>query len=221
MPLKVIDLTRLCNSGMTVYPGTPCPEFNPVSNIASDGYAEHLISMVSHTGTHIDAPCHVLENAKSLDQFAVDKFTGLAMVIDCRGNEEISREFLLKFEKVISGIDFILFYTGWQFKWETEQYFTDCPTLTAEAAKWLTGFHLKGIGFDSFSVDSVVSTQAVAPETLPNHHILLAREILLIENLTNLDLLPADRFSFHCFPLKIEHADGSPVRAVAIFEEQA
>ena len=47
---------------------------------------------------------------------------------------------------------------------------------------------------------------------------LLGREILLIENLTNLDQLPATPFTFQCFPLKVEHADGSPVRAIALLD---
>jgi kynurenine formamidase len=53
---------------------------------------------------------------------------------------------------------------------------------------------------------------------MPNHHILLGSEIILIENLTNLDVLPDGIFMFQCLPLKIEHADGSPVRAIAIVE---
>ena len=83
----------------------------------------------------------------------------------------------------------------------------------------MTQFPLKGVGFDAFSVDKVVSAEKVTPETLPNHHILLAKEILLIENLTNLSLLPKDVFSFQCLPMKIENADGSPIRAIAIIEE--
>jgi len=53
---------------------------------------------------------------------------------------------------------------------------------------------------------------------LPNHHILLGKEIVIIENLYNLDKLPDSVFTFQCVPLKIENADGSPVRAFAIIE---
>jgi len=78
---------------------------------------------------------------------------------------------------------------------------------------------LKGIGFDSFSVDKIISAHIVTEENLPNHHILLGKEILLIESLTNLDKLPESIFSFQCLPMKIENADGSPIRAMAMINE--
>jgi arylformamidase len=56
----------------------------------------------------------------------------------------------------------------------------------------------------------------VETESLPNHNIFLGKEILLIENLTNLDKLPESSFLFYTIPLKIENADGSPVRAFAV-----
>ena len=115
--------------------------------------------------------------------------------------------------------DFILFFTGWQFKWNTPAYSEDSPTPASEAAKWLTKFHLKGTGFDSFSVDKIISAHIVTSENLPNHHILLAKEILLIENLISLDKLPDGAFAFQCIPLNIEHADGSPIRPIAMINE--
>ena len=81
--------------------------------------------------------------------------------------------------------------------------------LTTEAAKWLSGFDLKAVGFDYVSVDAMDASE------LPNHRILLSKEILIIENLTDLDKLPETKFDFFAIPLKIENADGSPVRAFA------
>lgn len=214
MPAKLIDLTQLLNESMSVYPGTLSPKFKAGNTIEKHGYAELKMNMVSHTGTHIDAPCHVLKNAKSLDWFPMDKFHGPAIVIPCQGIKEISLDVLHRFEDRIAKTDFILFFTGWQYKWNTPAYFDNCPVLTQEAAKWLTKFRLKGLGIDAFSLDKMVPASKVVPETLPNHYILLEKEILLIENLTNLDQLPDHVFTFQCFPLKVEHADGSPVRAV-------
>jgi len=176
--------------------------------------------MVLHTGTHIDAPCHMFKNAKSIDQFPIDKFVGKAILIPCQDKTEITLEYLQEFEEKIAQADFILFFTGWQYKWNTQAYFENSPTPTIEAAKWLTKFKLKGIGFDSFSVDKIISAHTVTEENLPNHHILLAKEILLIENLTNLDKLPDSPFSFQCLPLNIENADGSPIRPIAVIDEE-
>lgn len=216
MQNRVLDLTQLLNGKITVYPDTAPPSFDVISVVDKDGYTEHRLSMLSHTGTHVDAPRHILQNGKSLDQFPMDKFIGDAMIIDCRCVNEISLEYLQAFEEEIARIDFVLFLTGWQNKWNTDRYFDDCPILTKEAAKWLTGFKLKGIGVDTFSLDRIASALTINKENLPNHHILLGKEILLIENLGNLDKLLDCTFAFQCFPLKVENADGSPIRAVAI-----
>ena len=216
MQNKIIDLSHVLNEKITVYPDTVGPKFEAINTVAEHGFAELQMTMVLHSGTHIDAPCHILGNTKSLSDFSVDKFMGTAIVIACQHKEEIDLAYLKTFEHLIAQVDFILFFTGWQYKWNSDAYFEDCPLLTKEAATWLTQFKLKGIGLDAFSVDPVISANIVTEETLPNHYILMKREIILIENLTNLDKLPEGIFIFQCLPLYIEHADGSPVRAIAI-----
>jgi arylformamidase len=219
MAIKVIDLTQILNEQMTVYPGTPGPKLEVVNTVEKDGFSEYMLKLVSHTGTHIDAPCHIFKNAKSIDQFPVDKFIGSAIIIPCQDQKEITLEFLQSFEDKIAQTDFILFFTGWQYKWNTNGYFDNCPTPTMEAAKWLTKFKLKGIGFDAFSIDKIGTADKVTPDNLPNHYIILEKEILLIENLNNLDKLPDHPFTFQCLPLYLEKVDGSPIRAVAIINE--
>jgi len=217
--MKLIDLSHVLNENISVYPGTLAPTFKVSNTVEKDGFTEKKITVASHAGTHIDALCHVLQNAKSLDQFPLDKFFGNAILIPCQDKEEINLEYLQTYEDKIRQIDFILFFTGWQFKWKTKDYFSDCPALSRDAAQWLTKFKLKGIGVDAFSIDKIISAHVVTEENLPNHHILLGKEILLIENLTNLDKLPDIAFSFQCLPLNIENADGSPIRAMAIVDK--
>ncbi len=62
------------------------------------------------------------------------------------------------------------------------------------------------------SVDEVDSTAFAI------HNILLGADLVIVENLTNLEVLPGSAFTFYCFPLRIEDADGSRVRAVAAVE---
>jgi kynurenine formamidase len=216
MEKRIVDLTHVLNENITVYPGTVRPRFEVFNTVEKDGFAELNMTMVLHSGTHIDAPCHIVKNTKSLDQFSVDKFIGQAIVIPCHDQTEISLEFLQTYEDKIRQVDFILFFTGWQDKWNTEAYFDDAPVPTSEAAMWLTKFNLKGIGCDSFSMDTMIPAGDVGTDSLPNHHIFLGKEILLIENLTNLDKIPEGFFPFYCIPLKIENADGSPIRAFAM-----
>jgi len=104
----------------------------------------------------------------------------------------------------------VLFCTGWSQLWGTPVYYENYPVPDEESAEYLAGFNIKGVGFDTPGGDKVGS------ETLPVHRILLGHDIILIENLTNLRILPPTGFTFACFPLKIKNGDGSPVRAVGI-----
>ncbi|MCC7401053.1 MAG: cyclase family protein [Chitinophagaceae bacterium] len=205
----IIDLTHQLENGITVYPGTLGPRFEAGNTIEKDGFAELIITMCTHTGTHMDAPSHIIKGARSLDQFPVEKFIGKGTVVDCTEVDAIELNFLKSRIKNLNGIDFILFYTGWQNKWNTPGYFDPFPTLTTEAVKWLSGFNLKAIGSDTISIDDINDP------LLPNHHLLLPEEILIIENMTSLDKLTGKEFELNSIPLLINGSDGSPVRAFA------
>lgn len=207
--MTIIDLSHTIDPDISVFPGTEKPVFERKE---IEGYPEVKITMYTHTATHMDAPIHIIKGARTLDELPLDKFMGKAMVIDCRhlAGKKITLEFLRPFEDKIKQVEFLLLNSGWSAKWKTDDYFNDFPTLTKEATEWLTQFHLKGIGLDSISLDPVPDL------TLPNHKIVLAKEILIIENMANMDSLPDGEFIFQCFPLKIEKADGSPIRALAI-----
>jgi kynurenine formamidase len=209
----IIDLTHTLQNNITVYPGTLEPRFEIGNTIEKDGFAELNMSMCTHTGTHMDAPCHIIAGTKSLDEFPLTKFIGRGVVIDCTKVNAIELDVLRAYEKKIAQADFVLFYTGWQAKWNTPNYFDAFPVLTTEAVKWLLNFNLKALGFDAISVD------AVANASLTNHNLLLPKEILIIENMTNLDKLINKDFELNCIPLKIGKADGSPIRAFARLEQ--
>lgn len=207
--MTTIDLTHTLKNKITVYPGTSEPVFEPANTIEKDGFAELNMTMCTHTGTHIDAPCHILPNTRSLDDFPIDKFIGQGIALDCTATSSITLDFLKTKEVEIRNSDFILFYTGWQHKWNTPNYFDEFPTLTIEAVEWLLQFNLKALGFDVISVDKMTDSK------LPNHHLLLNQEVLIIENMMNLEQLVHQSFELNCIPLKIENSDGSPVRAFA------
>lgn len=209
--MKIIDLSHTLSPDMPVYPGTEQPTFMVGCTLEKDGFLEKKITMYSHTGTHVDAPAHLIKGAKTLDQLGVDHFHGSALLLNFEDEKEpeIELSWLIPYEKQIAAIDFLLIHSGWSRYWGTEQYFSGFKTLTVEAARWLNTFQLKGVGLDTISAD--------VPETedYPVHKNLLGKNTIIVENLTNLLSLPKCNFDFSCFPLKVENADGSPVRAVA------
>jgi kynurenine formamidase len=209
---KTIDLSHAISTGMAVYPGTEPPELSDWFTIDRTGFAEKKITMFSHTGTHIDAPSHILKRAKSLDQIPVSHFTGSASVLDFSKmqTDVITKQDVTRHRPLLEKSDFILLYTGWYKKWAEEAYFNNFPVLSPEAAEWMAGFSLKGIGVDMISVDRADT------RSFPIHRIFLKKNILIIENLTALEELVNKDFMFSCFPLKIKNSDGAPVRAVAM-----
>lgn len=210
--MRCIDLTHPLHTDSPVYPGTEPPRFDRVSDLEKDGHVETRIQMHTHTGTHLDAPAHMLAGGKTLDQYPVDAFYGPAILVDATevDGPEIGLKLLRSHETTLDEVDFLLLRTGWDRHWGTDAYFGGFPALAREAAEWLAERNMKGIGVDAISIDRMEST------TYPVHHSLLGADVLVLENLTLLDRIRAPRFHLACFPLPIRHADGSPVRAAAI-----
>ena len=208
--MKVYDLTRTIKNDMPVYPGTEQPKLTTACTIEAAGYRETLLHMFSHTGTHMDAPAHMLLDGAALDSYGADKFAGTAVVVDCRGHESISLPLLQSYD--LNGVDFVLFCTGWDKKWGSPDYYAGFPCLTADAAAYLAALPLKGVGEDSISLDPCDSVD------FPNHITLLGADFVNTENLTGLDALIGRRFTFVTLPLKFENSDGCSCRAIAMEE---
>ena len=83
--MKAIDLTHIITEDMPVYPGTEPPKLTPANSYERDGFKETLLSLYTHTGTHIDPPAHIFPDGRALDVFPPEQFIGKALVIDCRG----------------------------------------------------------------------------------------------------------------------------------------
>jgi kynurenine formamidase len=80
--LKIHDLTRTISQDIRVYPGEPQPTFTPHATIKDNNANVTRITLGSHTGTHVDAPWHFLQEGKSIDMEPLDKFIGEAAIID-------------------------------------------------------------------------------------------------------------------------------------------
>jgi arylformamidase len=211
--MQVIDLTHIMETGMPVFPGSPKATIKKMSGMEANGYDETYLQFSAHTGTHIDCGRHFYKSGFDTGTSSPENFYGFGLVVNCQGllnPRLISKPYLQTYDDKLKRADFIIFHTGWSRFWGMADYFRGFPALDQEAAHYLTGFHLKGAGIDAISFDAMES------EDFPVHKSLLSVGIALIENLTNLENLPAEGFIFCCFPLRIKEGDGSPVRAVGI-----
>ncbi|MEK6264879.1 MAG: cyclase family protein [Clostridium sp.] len=210
--MKITDLTHTIYSDMPVFPGTEQPIFIKANTLEKDGFQEAKITMYSHTGTHIDAPAHMLSSGPYLDGLDIEHFIGNATILDFSNSNVklIDIDSLKPYEEKIKNVEFIIIKTGWSKLWGDKRYFESFPSLSEDSAKWLSQFNLKGIGIDAISIDDINST------TFAVHKILMPKNIIIIENLTNLDSISSEIFILSILPLKNKDADGSPVRAISI-----
>lgn len=215
--MRVIDLTHTIKENMPVYPGTGTPKLEPANTYEENGFRETLVSFYSHTGTHMDPPAHLFAGRTTLDAFPASQFLGRALVIDCthlREGEAITMKELRKYGGAEDTVDFLLFYLGWDARWGNDSYFGDYPCIDKEVLRHILDGSYKGIGFD------VIGLDPIADENLPRHKALFReKDIVNIENLTNLGQCGTEPFWFVCLPMKIEGSDGAPVRAIAWFED--
>ena len=209
--MKVIDLSHPITNGMPVYPGTPEVNLSPLATMEANGFRETRLTLTSHTGTHVDAPSHMIAKGKRLDDYGPESFTGFArcLKVDAVG---VTVSLLEKELPGTPDCDFILFQTGWDQYWGGEDYFRDYPVIDAEAAAWLTRRGLKGIGLDAPSPDPMDSTD------YPAHIALMKADLLILENLKGLDGLPAGLFRLVALPLPISNSDGASARVIALLD---
>ena len=211
--MKIIDLTHIISEDMPMYPGTGAPKLQVAYGHKEFGFKETLISMYSHTGTHIDAPAHIFADGVTLDKYPVEQFVGKALVIDCRKlkkGEEISMSLLEGKGNALNEIEFILFLTGYSLLWGTSGYFDGFPVMSHEVVEWVNRRKLKGIGIDAPSFDPVTVDE------LHNHRIILkTNNTILLENLCKLEKIGNDPFILCALPLNALNADGAPARIIA------
>ena len=216
--MKILDLTLTVSDKIPTFPGSPQPNFIPWENIKDDGYNLELLFLSSHTGTHLDAPYHFIENGTKIHEISPNRLIRDAVLIKSRkkSGKAISKIYILKFEKMHEKIpngSTVIFWTGWQKMLHDDSYFIKNPGLSTTAAKYLVSKKTNLVGIDSPSIDFQASKQFSV------HHLFSKNGILILENLANLEKIKSWKFQLVVLPLKLKNATGSPVRAVAVLEK--
>lgn len=201
--MKYIDLTHTFKQSMPVYPGDPEPELKQIAFADKDGYNDFKITTGMHVGTHMDAPLHMLQNGKRLSEYSVDHFFGKGHLIDARG-KSIDAD-LLEGKQISKG-DIVLIMTGLSSKFGTSEYYESYPEISEAFASKMVEIGVSIVGMDTPSPDR-------PPFAI--HKLLLGNDVLIIENLTNLEiLLEHVQFTVVALPAKFD-SEAAPVRVVA------
>ncbi len=211
---RIIDLTHVVTNAMPVFPGDPEVIIRPSALGAEKQYLVSKVTIGTHTGTHVDAPRHLMPQGISVDQLDIGSLIGWAQVLDLPRKSECSEigvSDLRAFEKQIGEGSRLLLCTGWGKYFGQPRYFTDFPGISEEAAEWLASRRIGLLGIEQPSTHPVKHRQT--------HEILLSRGVVLVESLANLQELTMNRVYLIVLPLKLLGADGAPARVVAIEED--
>ena len=214
--MKLIDLSYPLEHEQLNFPWDPKISVLPHNTVSSIGYNITEISLSSHQGTHLDAPFHFYDDGKTIDRVQLDRFYGPAVLVDLAPNSYLEAKTPIKvemfkpYEDKFRQAAKIIYRTGWDRMFGKPEFFSDFPTLTLEAARWIAERRIGMLGMD---------TPTPSTDWKECHLILLEEnvEIVIVESLTKLDLLP-EQFTFIGFPLNLKGRDGAPIRAVALVE---
>lgn len=207
MKNKLIDISVTVRSGMVHWPGDPAIKISSIYSIRKGDAANvSEINMGSHTGTHMDAPYHFIQQAKGIDQMPLDSTIGKARVIEIRDPHSIKPEELKK-HRIRRG-ERILFKTRNSSRfWKKDSFVKDFVYISLEAAKFLARQRIKTVGVDALSVGGYKEDGAAT------HRVILKAGIWIIEGL-DLSRAQAGDYELICLPLKLSHGDGAPARAI-------
>ena len=213
----LIDLSHTVEHGMITYKGLPAPIIcDFLSREASraryaPGTEFHIgkIEMVANTGTYVDSPFHRYPDGDDLSELKLESLANLDCVVvrvTDRSERAIDR---VPFDASRLKGKAVLFHTGWDAHWRTDQYFENHPHLTGELAEQLVEAGVTLVGIDSFNIDSTDDG------TRPVHSALLGAGIPIVEHMCGLAALPELGARFFAVPVKVKGMGTFPVRAFA------
>lgn len=205
---KFLDITFPLNAAMTVWAGDPPVEIESVREVGKGSRSMvSRLQLSSHAGTHLDAPSHFIENGKTVDALDPAVLIGECLVVEVKDNE-ISAGVLDSLD-IPRDIERVIFKTANTTRFSgTEPFFTDYVGISTCGAHRLVDMGIKLVGVDYLSA-------AAYSDILEVHHILLRKDIVLLETLNLKDAAPG-RYELVCLPLKLQGVDGSPCRALLI-----
>jgi kynurenine formamidase len=232
--VQLVDLTHPLDSATLYWPTSPSRfQLERLAYGPTPGgwfYSANRFSAPEHGGTHLDAPIHFSDSGATADRVPLDRLIAPAVVIDVTDRAAADPDYRLTpadveaFERdhgAIPAGTIVLLRTGWSTRWpDAKRYLGDdrpgdasnlhFPSYGVDAARILVEQrHVAAIGADVASIDYGPSTDFMV------HRIAAAQGVPGLENLTNLDRLPATGAVVAALPLKIAGGSGGPARVVA------
>ena len=205
----IIDVSRPIFTGMPIYPRNPPVEIAPAKRIArGDSSNVSLLTLGSHTGTHVDAPLHMDDAGAGVDEVSLDAMIGLAIVIDIA--DDVRAISAKELEGRIGAHTRILLRSRNSARFAATGVFEeDFTYLAPDGAALLVERGVSFVGVDALSVEQYHAGHH------RSHDLLLRAGVAIVEGLALENVGPGE-YHVICLPLRIRGCDGAPARVVLI-----
>lgn len=202
--MKLIDITHPLGVSTVEWPGDVPFSLEPTARIVQgDSVNLSRVTLSLHTGTHADAPFHYDDQGRCMADIPLERYVGRCRLVHLEGRRMITADDLRALN--LGGVERVLIRTG--SCPDLSRFHPDFTAMAPEAIEYLASIGVGLIGTDAHSVDPADSTD------LPAHRACARTGLLILENLRLTGVEPGD-YELIALPLKLERADGSPVRAV-------
>jgi kynurenine formamidase len=229
----LVDLTHALSPDSLYWPNGSAFEYERLLwGAGEDGawYAMGAFATPEHLGTHLDAPIHFAEAGWTNSDIAIDRFFAPAVVVDISGRAATDPDTTLQANDVDAWVEefgpipdaaIVLVRTGWADKWpdwngyygSADPFDTNTlhfPGVSAAGAARIVAAGAVGVGIDTASIDPGNDLAFEA------HRVLGEAQLFNLENLMNLDALPAAGAYLVALPAKIAGGSGAPARVIAL-----
>jgi arylformamidase len=228
---RIVDLSPAVPHGFKGPPSTDLGVQVDVRTRAGGGayWQSSAVSLSTHTGCHVESALHVVEGGEPIDDVALDRVIGPALVLDLTPAAERALIDAAELERAIAACaeagerpgpgDVLLLRTDWASRAiGTPEYFRRSPALTEAAADYLVALAPSCVGCDFFE-EPAARDPGWSPDEFVVHRALLGAGIVLVEGLVNLAALPL-RCEFFAPPCKLGGIEAAPARAFARVPEE-
>ncbi len=246
--LQIVELSHNWGHGVPSYPGQADVKMFRAVKHSQHGVLAWKINTVMHTGTHMNAPLHLIQRGADLAAIPEDRFFGNGVVLSIpKGSYEVVTAADLEAAKPgVKKGDIVVIVTGWHHRYsDSLEYYGESPGLSKDAAQWLVEKECKMVAVDTQQVDHPLATSLGPHRGGPTmrrlageyqaatgkdpkvehgewnvaHKILLGAGIPTIEQVGgDVDTLLGKRATFAATPWKFQYGDACPVRFVAMMD---
>jgi arylformamidase len=205
--MKIIDISWPISKATTGYKDRSVVSFDEVKNFNRDGVRETNIQLSAHSGTHIDAPSHFLQEGKTIDEMALSRFVGDCVVLDMTVCvERITRDALMEHDSLIQEGGIVLLRTGNSDLTPTDKFSPHFVYLEQSGAFYLAEKKVKLVGIDYLGIEH-------SQPGHPTHEILMNADVAIVEGL-RLGHVKAGNYFCVCLPLYTIGLEAAPARAI-------